>query len=232
MTLNLEQVLVMIFDLEGYSRLLDHPDNRGAAIKLMRHVFGCVNMSFLGGNAYWSPMTYDPSLSHPVHIKRQGDGGIYIWREMEHQDVLTLTDRLCDIGMGWKSIMDRCRDIVPGVVLPKRIRFCLTAGEVEWEELDRDRPEDQCASCPEFHGYPVVLASKLLKHCRQLSFIASQRIGLTRHELVKHEYVRVIANNLPGLRPEIVFVDEKEFDGLEPEIRNGLFSQKMVTEMG
>ena len=232
MSLNLEKVLVMMFDLEGYSRLLDHPDNRGAAKKLMKHVFACVNTSFLGGKAYWSPMTYEPALPYPIHIKPQGDGGIYIWGELQHQHVLTLTDRFCDIGMGWESIIDTCRDMVPGVVLPKRIRFSLTAGELEWELRDEDRPEHQCVSCPEFHGYCVVLASKLLKHCRQLSFIASQRIGLTKRELAKHEYVRVVANNLPGLRPEIVFVDEKELDDLDPETRDRLFSQKMITEVG
>ncbi len=219
------QALVMMFDLENFSKFFGQPDVQQYVPKYLNRIFDCIAVEIYGGKQYWDKdqSSLDPLLP-PVHQKFLGDGALYIWtigrREENywHQMSVILLNRLWNLKKNFKKIVKTCLDDVPIVDIPQRIRFGITAGSV-YKLTHKNKKET------EYIGYCVNLASRLQKYCRKLGFIASARIRISQKMLDKHGYIKVTAKKLQGFPSEIVIVDKNEYNTLEIDVRNELFDQ-------
>jgi hypothetical protein len=149
---------------------------------------------------------------------------LYIWtfkkglKEVKERqwDITTLVNEIWNLKTFFKNLVDACADDVPVADLPRKIRFGITAGSVyklTYENSNRN----------EYIGYCINLASRLQSYCRDIGFIASARVELPQKILKEYGYIKVLAKNLKGFPSEIVIVDKKEYDHLEPKLRKDLF---------
>ena len=126
-----EQAIVLIFDLEGFSRFFSQPDVQEYVPKFLNVVLDAVKISVDGGDAYWwlqedgkTPEKLNP-LPKPIHSKFLGDGALYIWRysDFKHFQIVGLVNRLFNLKLWFHKIVDRAADSVPVIDIPKNIRF-------------------------------------------------------------------------------------------------------------
>ena len=72
--------MVMVYDLEGFSRFFNQPDVQDYVPVFINHVSAAVSACIYGGNQYWIEETNsEPLPVLPVHEKFLGDGAMYIW---------------------------------------------------------------------------------------------------------------------------------------------------------
>ena len=220
-----QSAVVLTFDLEGFSRFYSHPDVQDYVTKYLNRILGCLSVCIHGGWAYWlEGGTQMSPLPAPVHQKFLGDGAMYLWTVPEkHEqaprvDMVVLLNRLWNLKNNFDQVVRACADDVPVVDLPRRIRFGLAAGSVY--ELSYEKGE-----ATEYIGYCINLASRLERYCKDLGFIASARLGIPEKELDEHGYVKVIAKKLYGFPKEMVVVERKEFNQLNPGVRDDLFDR-------
>lgn len=218
-----KEALVLIFDLEGFSRFFSQPDANLYVPKFINRIFDAMSIIIKGGKHYWTIPGGDDTIagfSNPVHTKYMGDGALYIWilEDVTRDDVVYFINRLWNLKSFFKNVISRCSEDVPVVDLPSRIRFGLAAGSIY--ELTYENSKKK-----EYVGYCINLASRLQGYCRELGFIASARINFPEKELDKHGYIKVVAKKLSGFPKEIVVVDKNEFDRLEETLKKDLFEQ-------
>lgn len=142
--------------------------------------------------------------------------------EEKSPDIMYFVNRLWNLKNKFSNVLEHCKDEVPVVDLPNRIRFGLSAGSVYKLTYAN-------STQTEYIGYPINLASRLQGYCRDLGFIASARINMKEKTLSEHGYLKVIAKNLRGFPKEIVIVDKNEYDGLDPKIKEELFEELSKT---
>jgi class 3 adenylate cyclase len=215
--------LVLIGDLEGFSRFFNQPDVNDYVSKFLNHVFEAVNVCLAGGEAYWSEdKTYLPLEIQPSHVKFLGDGAMYIWTMDSHSSdfsqltIQRLCNRLWHLKHGFNKVLIKSADDVPVFDLPPRIRFGLARGTV-FELRHKNSAQT------EYIGFCINLASRLQTYCPQLGFIASARLGLAKSILEKNNYIKVVAKKIKGFSNEIVIVAKAEFNRLDQEIKEELF---------
>lgn len=216
-----KDALVLIFDLEGFSRFFSQPDVQEYVTKYLNRVFDTVSSCIFGGKIFWSKNDISPFLT-PTHVKFLGDGALYIWsfnrgeKEKKKQSILYFINRLWNIKNDFGKLVDTCSEDVPVVDLPRKIRFGLASGSVH-------KIYYKYSARTEYIGYCINLASRLQGYCRDLGFIASARIGFRERDITKHGYIKVVAKKLDGFPREVVLVDKDEFDDLPSKLSKELF---------
>ena len=214
--------LVLMFDLDGFSKFFSQPDVHLYVPKYINRIFEAMSIVIYGGVSYWKDNEKLHPFIEPAQWKYMGDGALYIWTlkdiEQSNKDILFFINKLWNIKNYFHNIIQRCSEDVPVVDFPKRIRFGLAAGSIYKLTYTQ-------SSAVEYIGYCINLASRLQSYCRELGFIASARLGLPKGELARHGYMKVVAKKLRGFPKEIVIVDEKEFADLDQSTRNDLFEE-------
>ena len=212
--------IVMIFDLEGFSRFFSQPDVNHYVPRYLNKVFASVNICINGGHPAWHEDLQWRSIPGPVHWKFLGDGAMYIWRysDFKGDDLIYFINRLWHLKNNFDRVLEVISEEVPVIDIPRRIRFGMAAGSVYGLSYTKSKQG-------EYIGYSINLASRLQSYCRQLGFIASARVRIPTKVLDENGYIKVVAKELNGFPHEIVIVDKKEYDSLPPENRDHLFAE-------
>ena len=217
------KAVVLIADLEDFSRFFTQPDVHLYIPKLLNRIFGSLNICVYGGEAYW--IKDEPildSLIEPIYTKYLGDGALFIWRYgsgpgcLKELDVERLINRLSLLQKGFQKVLATCVDEVPLSVLPPRIRFGVSAGSVYKLTYEKDDQE-------EYIGYAINLASRLQNYCRSIGFIASARLEIPEKTLQEAGYKKVVTKILRGFPKEVVIVDAFDYGMLDSRERDKLF---------
>jgi class 3 adenylate cyclase len=211
---------VVVYDLEGFSRFFNQPDVQYYVPGFINHVSAAISACLYGGEAYWISQQHG-ALIPPIQEKYLGDGAMYIWlntkeKPIDEPFVHRVCNRLWNLKSGFEQVLKAASDFLPVVDIPRRIRFGLARGTIY--ELTRQNSAER-----EYIGFCINLATRLQKYCPELGFIASARIGLPQATLEEFGYVKVIATQLKGFTPEVVFVDKSEWEALGPSSREKLF---------
>jgi class 3 adenylate cyclase len=217
--------LVVIYDLEGFSRFFNQPDVQDYVPVFINHVSKAISVCIYGGEAYWLPRRKSRTLESlapaPVHEKYLGDGAMYIWLDSDGERVSKgmvshLCNRLWNLKSFFSDVVRAAADELPVIDIPQRIRFGVAWGTIY--ELTRAASQQK-----EYIGFCINLASRLQKYCPDLGFIASARVGLSRETLDAHAYIKVIAKAIKGFPREVVIVDKDEWAELDAQARDELF---------
>lgn len=218
-----KQGLVMVFDLEGFSRFFNQPDVHEYVTKYLNHVLSAVTVNFAGGNGYWdeSCSDYSPLGLLPSHVKFLGDGALYIWTTQEGEDlpadfVWELVSRISHFENCFSNVVKEWADDLPVVDIPKRIRISLSRGTI-YELQHQGTADTECI------GFCINLASRLQNYCPELGFIASARLNVPGKILDEYGFIKVVAKKLRGFAREIVFVNQWQFEKLPAGTRSELF---------
>ena len=214
--------VVIVFDLEGFSRFFSQPDVHAYVPRFLNMVFEAIRVVFEGGTPIWKERTstIEPLMT-PTYQKFLGDGALYLLpvggkRGLTAGDTLALINRLWNLKSDFHTIADATSAAVPVVDVPRRIRFGVARGSGYKLTYRGSRQT-------EYVGYCINLAARLQGYCPELGFIASARLRLPDSALQKANYVKVVAKRLKNFPKEIVIVDRAEYDGLEASVRAALF---------
>jgi len=219
-----EQAIVLIFDLEGFSKFFSQPDVQEYVPKFMNIVLDALDITINGGEAYWwktgdgkKNKILKPLPKH-IHSKFLGDGALYIWHynDFKHIEIISLINRLYNLKLWFYKVVEKASETVPVIDIPKNIRFGVAAGSVYKLTYNNSNKE-------EFIGYSINLASRLQSYCREIGFILSGRLNIKSTELEKNQYVKKVAIKIKGFPREYVIIDKNDFEELTPELRDELF---------
>jgi hypothetical protein len=222
-----EQAIVLMFDLEGFSKFFSQPDVDTYVPKYLNNVLEALDIVINGGEAYYIDSEEDdlkkdnyPPLPKPIHTKFLGDGMLYIWKyhDFEKKEITALLNRLWNLKINFANVNKKTSEDVPVIDIPQRIRFGISAGSVYKLTYNSSKKE-------EFIGYSINLASRLQSYCRELGFVASARLNAPHKTLSDSKYKRVIATQIKGFPREIVIVDEEEYNSLSYNLRIELFEE-------
>ena len=222
-----EKVLIMLFDLEGFSKFFNQPDVNDYVPKYLNEIFNAVNICLEGGDAYWRMKSlrknpYEP-LPMPIHVKYLGDGGMYIWRysDLKKEEIIYIINRLWILANNFEKVNLRATEVIPVSDMPKRIRFGIAAGsayKLTYEDSDEE----------EYIGYCINLASRLQSYCREIGFIVSARLDVSNQLLQEFDYKKVVASNIKGFPQEIVIVDRNDYDNMNQATQSAIFKESLV----
>jgi len=218
-----EQAIVLIFDLEGFSKFFSHPDITEYVPKLLNLVLEEIDATIKGETPYWAVDIDEEPLAIPkfpevIHSKFLGDGALYIWRynDFTEQQRLDLISTFWLMKIKYKRIMRKASEEIPFPDIPKSIRFGISAGTIH--KLTYENSDNE-----EYIGYSINLASRLQGYCRDIGFIVSGRLNIKSSDLAGGQYTRVIAKKIKGFPEEIVIIDQKEYEELDKTSKNELF---------
>jgi class 3 adenylate cyclase len=219
-----EQAIVLIFDLEGFSKFFSQPDVHEYVPKFLNYIIHEIEQTIKGGKPKWAVDTDGNEMHLPVfpellHSKFLGDGGMYIWRyeDFTEQQRLELISTFWLMKLKFKTIVRKMRELIPFLDIPKKIRFGISAGSVyklTYEDSHRE----------EYIGYSINLASRLQNYCSEIGFIVSGRLNIAASDLEGGQYQKVVANKIKGFPQEIVIVDQAEYEELDHNIKHQLFA--------
>lgn len=225
------KAIVLVMDLEDFSKFFSVPDVHLYIPKLINRVFDALNTCFYGGKAYWidDEPHLDP-LPEPIHTKYLGDGALFIWR-YDHQssntlqpvDVERLMNRLSSLQKKFSVVIAKCLDEIPLTLIPPKMRFGIGAGSVYRLVYPR-------AGGEEYVGYTINLASRLQSYCHALGFIASARVELPEKSLADAGYKKIIAKKLKGFPQEVVIVDTYDYEILDSRTKHDLFDEDLLEQ--
>lgn len=222
------EAIVVILDLEGFSNFLTQPDVHMHAPSLLNHIFASLQEWFSPGRPSWFPRGVqkgrdDLSIPEPTFAKFLGDGAIFLWVAESDEEVLDANLRSRVMACFWsyknafREILSGATDELPITELPKSIRFGIARGTVYGLCAPGSKtPIDYIGHC-------INLAARLQGYCKDLGFIASARITMKASDAEKRGWKKVLAKELRGMKPELVWVDESEFDDLPAPLRAKLF---------
>ncbi|MFZ1665761.1 MAG: hypothetical protein WBO28_14585 [Flavobacteriales bacterium] len=220
-----EEAIVVIFDLEGFSKFFSQPDVQYYVPKFINLVMEAFQICIDGGEAYWlldkdgKPEKYTPLPKH-IHSKFLGDGALFLWsyKSLKHNQIVALVNRLYNLKLNFSHVIERATEIVPVVDIPKNIRFGIAAGSVyKLTYLNSNKEE--------YIGYSINLASRLQNYCRDVGFIFSGRLNMKSKELESYLYKKLAAKQLKGFPTEIVIVDKDDYESLSDDIKKDLFDE-------
>jgi class 3 adenylate cyclase len=211
--------LVVIYDLTEFTRFFTGPDAHRYVPQFINRVAETITVIIDGGKTCWEPQVKAMS---PLHLdleqrKFLGDGELLIWRLHNEINIGALMNRLWNFQNEFKKFLDTVQEDIPVAGMPPAIKFGIARGDLyELEGADETTQS-------EYIGVSINLASRLVKYCPGLSFIASTRVSLSKAWQDKAGYMRVVATQLRGFPEEIVIVDRHEFEQLAEEIRKDKF---------
>ena len=215
--------LVLVCDLEGFSKFFNLPDVQSYIPLYLNEVFKCLSITIQGGTAYWMEDKKDfTPLLQAAHVKFLGDGALYVWLPPEGEVsfdqnlLIKLMNRLWFMKSYFFKINERASEVVPIPGLPQKIRFGLAMGNIFELQHANGRSNEYVGMC-------VNLASRLQSYCPSLGIVASARLGISAGLLEKNNYIKVVARNLKGFPREYVCVEKDEFMGMDRMTRNNLF---------
>ena len=219
-----EQAIVLIFDLEDFSKFFSHPDINEYVPKLLNIILQEINATIKGEKPYWAvdideePITI-PKFPELRYSKFLGDGALYIWNynDFTEQQRLDLISTFWLLKIKYQRILKKATEQIPFPDIPKNIRFGISAGSVYPLRYEDSEGE-------EFIGYCINLASRLQNYCRDIGFIVSGRLNIKPADLEGGQYVKVVARKIKGFPEEIVIIDRKEYEALDHRIKVELFS--------
>lgn len=223
-----KNALVLMYDLEGFSRFFNQPDVQDYVPTFLNHVSEAMGVCLFGGDASgWAGQVQkkiDPLPLRVVHEKFLGDGALYIMMppgrdsDFSAATLQRLCNRLWLLKTFFGDFANRVLDRVPVVKIPRRIRFGVSRGAVY--ELKKPRTTER-----EYIGFCINQASRLRDYCPDLGFIASARLMIPAEELKKYGYRKAVATKIRGFPNELVIVDSSEYDALPDQLRENLFKE-------
>jgi class 3 adenylate cyclase len=219
-----EQAIVLVFDLEGFSKFFSQPDVQEYVPIFLNYLISEIDETIKGQKPHWAVdidgnQLHLPSFPELLHSKFLGDGAMYIWRyeDFLEKQRLDLISTFWLLKLKFKRIVGKASESIPFLDLPKKIRFGISAGTVyklAYEDSNRE----------EYIGYSINLASRLQNYCSDIGFIVSGRLNIRSSDLEGGQYKKVIASRIKGFPQEIVIVDQSEYEELNQDIKSQLFS--------
>jgi len=224
--------LALVYDVAGFTRFFNQPDAHRYVPRYLNHVTEAMSIILSGGTAYW---TFKPekNVAKPIRLKALpftllqrkflGDGELIIWKIEDPDDpelaenLKYLINRLWVLQSAFSYVLERAKKEIPVAQLPDKIRFSLARGDLYQLESAR-------GDAPEFAGVCLNLASRLVKYCPELSFLASDRVE-ARDEEIHQIYSRVVATKIRGFPDEIVLANKGDFAKLNERAKRGLFRE-------
>lgn len=218
--------LALVFDISGFTNFYNKPDIHYYMTDYINHIIECVEVNIWGGDDYWgddkskaSPLKQVPSLR-----KFLGDGMLYVWEDSEDRLIsgsLTLKNnlinRLWNLQNNFSEINKKLRDNVPVGDQPQTVKFGIAQGSIfKLEETD---------GTVDYIGPCINLASRLVKYCPEINFIASARLNLTKEVLDRDGYFKIIAKELRSFENEIVIIDKTDYEEVSAVDKKRLFQE-------
>lgn len=220
-----EQAIVMIFDLEGFSKFFSQPDVHDYVPKYLNIILEAIEILLNGGDFYWhldeeGKAKNFPALPKHIHSKFLGDGGLYIWKynDFTKKDIVLLINRVYNLRLLFHRVIERALDEIPLLDIPKNIRFGISAGSVYKLTYKNSSKE-------EYIGYSINLASRLQSYCSSVGFIVAGRLNIKSSEIEENKYLKLVATKIKGFPQEIVIVDIQDYERLDEETKFDLFQQ-------
>jgi len=215
--------LALVFDISGFTSFFNKPDIHYYMTGYINSIIDCVETIIWGGEAFWeTPISeFLPLPSKPLMKKFLGDGMLYVWENDEQRIVsstefkVKLLNRLWNLQMAFGKVNRKLYDIIPVGDLPSNIKIGIAQGSI-FKLIEKDGSIDFIGPC-------INLASRLVKYCPELNFIASARLDLNKEHLDKNGYVKTIAIELRSFENEIVIVDKDDFDSINEVDKERLF---------
>ena len=219
-----EQAIILIFDLEDFSKFSSQPDVQQYVHKFLNFIIGEIDKTIKAEEPYWAvdideepmPLVKLPEL---IHSKFLGDGVLYIWKysDFTEQQKMELISVFWLLKLKFKRITKKLSEDIPLIDIPKKIRFGISAGTVYKLTYQNSLRE-------EYIGYSINLASRLQNYCSDIGFIVSGRLNINSSDLEGGQYIKVVAQKIKGFPHEIVIIDQHEYEELDENIKKQLFS--------
>lgn len=213
--------LAVIYDLTDFTRFFTQPDAHRYVPRFLNRIADVITISIEGGESYWDT----PARTGPIsglklrQRKFLGDGELLIFDidENDPKGISRLMNRLWNVQAFFHKILAVAQEELPVAGLPPKIKFGIARGDL-YELQEIGEPPTS-----EYIGVSINLASRLVKYCPELSFIASARVELSTRQQHDDGYTRVVASKIRGFPDEIVIVDKTEFNELSEQTRENLF---------
>lgn len=220
--------LALVFDVSGFTNFFNKPDIQDYITNYINSIIDCVEICIWGGEAFWvdkgdnarevPPMDIKPSLR-----KFLGDGVLYVWEEDERKLLskgavkVSLLNMLWNVQDGMNVINNSIMEYMPIADLPRTIKFGIAQGSI-YKLTENSGDIDYIGPC-------INLASRLVKYCPGLNFMASSRLKIGKEYLDRHGYIKIIAKELRSFEKEIVIIDKDDYERLSPEEKERLFEE-------
>lgn len=117
----------------------------------------------------------------------------------------------------FQKINRKLNEHIPVGDLPNTIKFGIAQGTI-FKLTEKDGTLDCIGPC-------INLASRLVKYCPEINFIASARLDLPKDELEKNRYFKIIAKELRSFENEIVIIDKNDFSDVNDNDKERLFKE-------
>jgi class 3 adenylate cyclase len=218
--------LALIFDISGFTNFFNKPDIHFYMTDYINSVIDCVETVIWGGTDIWSgdtPEEAPPLIIKPIMRKFLGDGMLYVWEDDESKTLSNsnfkffLINSLWNLQLNFKKINKGINEYIPIANLPKNIKIGMAQGSI-FKLIENDGSVDCIGPC-------INLASRLVKYCPEINFVASARMNLNKKELAKYGYFKIIAKELKSFEDEIIIVDKKDYDKVNEVDRERLFEE-------
>lgn len=224
---NPELGLALVFDISGFTNFFNKPDLQYYITDYINHIIECIEINIYGGNAYWVPeeefKSNLPLTLKPKMRKFLGDGMLYIWENDEKNTLnndsfkIKLINRLWNLQLHYNYINKHLYERIPIGDLPTTVKFGIAKGTL-YKLTEKDGTNDYIGPC-------INLASRLVKYCQEINFIASARLDISKEKLIEHGYFRIIAKELRSFENEIIFIERKDYDRINEPDKLRLFKE-------
>lgn len=216
--------LALVFDISGFTNFFNKPDLQYYITDYINHIVECIEINIWGGEAYWIPEPSKKISPLPIKPKMRkflGDGMLYVWENDEKDTIsnddfkIKLLNRLWNLQLYFGNINNRLFEIIPIGDLPLTVKFGIAKGTI-YKLTEKDGTHDFIGPC-------INLASRLVKYCKEINFIASARLDISSNKITENGYFRIIAKELRSFENEIVLIDKKDYNKINKVDQTRLF---------
>lgn len=218
--------LALIFDISGFTKFYNKPDVHYYMTSYINHIIDCMEVNIWGGEVYWTEdnKKIPPLKLLPTMRKFLGDGMLYVWEDSEDRLISNsptlknnLINRLWNLQNNFYKINKKLMENIPIGDLPSTVKFGIAQGTIfKLEEAD---------GTTDYIGPCINLASRLVKYCAEINFIASARLDLPNGKLEEDGYFRIIAKELRSFENEIVIIDKTDYENIGNADKKRLFQE-------
>ena len=218
--------LALVFDISGFTNFFNKPDIHFYMTDYINQMISCVDTTIWGGADFWSEEVEEKQDSldiMPIMRKFLGDGMLYVWEDNgegilgETTLKIQLINRLWNIQLNLDRINKRLNETIPVGDLPNAIKFGIAQGTI-FKLIEKNGTVDCIGPC-------INLASRLVKYCQEINFIASARLNLPKSALDENGYFRIIARELRSFENEIVIIDKNDYENVNLADKKRLFKE-------